>query len=107
MARTAVVSPRIARNPKYPGLQPRAFTIGRAVFENALEHVLHQILRSRAIAGHPAEKIEEPQMMAVEQETQHGQVPLTHSLHQGFIGHCHPLNTAACKKGYEAKSLAC
>ncbi len=62
-----VVGPGVARDPEQPGVEPAAHVVGVAILQDSHEHLLHQVLGQRRVAGRPAEEVEHRTVMALEQ----------------------------------------
>src|SRR6185437_6486879 len=84
-----IVSAHVAGDTEYPGPETGPLAIRAAVLQDAQEHLLHQVLRNLAIAGHAAQKVEQGHVIAVEEGPELGQVPLADRRHQGFVVHAH------------------
>ena len=86
-ARPEIIGARVACDPEEPGFKPAFVTPRRAVFQHPHEHVLHEVLRSGRIAGHPREKLEERAMVPLEQDSELGDVASAHGVHECLVGH--------------------
>src|SRR5712671_2351459 len=76
----------MARDVVHPRQKTAAWTVGSAIFEDANENVLHEILTARAIAGGAQVKIQQRRVMAVEQWSQRLHIAVAYARHQGVIG---------------------
>src|SRR5205085_8816909 len=63
-----VVRTGVARDPEKPGVEPAGHVVGVAILQDSHEHLLHQILGQRRVAGGPAEEVEHRTMVALRSE---------------------------------------
>ena len=82
-----IIGARVARDPEEPGFKPAFVTPRRAIFQHPHEHVLHQVLRSGRVAGHPREKLEKRAVVPLEQNSELGDVASAHRMHECLVGH--------------------
>src|SRR5215469_17141101 len=87
-----VILPRVARDLVHPCAKRSAGFVCLAVLENAKEDVLHQVFARGSIAGEPAIKVEQRNLVAIEQHAEHLSDTFPHLQHEVFvwkrIGHC-------------------
>lgn len=79
----SVTSIRVTGDPEQPCLEAAAFAEGRAILQNPHEDILDEVLGGRAIARHPVEIVEERHLVALEEQSQLGDIAPTEREHQG------------------------
>src|SRR5438874_1284389 len=86
-----VVHTGVTRDLINPGAERRSRAVALAVFQDAEEHLLDQVLAERAVAGQLRIKVEKRRLVAIEQHAQHFTRAIAHLEHQILVGsqsHC-------------------
>src|SRR5215475_3458492 len=86
---SVVIESRIAGDVKHPCFESAVTAKRAAVFENAKEDVLNQILCYASAGGHSRKVVKERAMVSVEQESEFGKLAVSHGLHEVFVGFGH------------------
>src|SRR5262249_51839629 len=78
---------------KHPCLESAVNAKRAAVFQNAEENVLYEILRNASAGGHSRKVVKQRSMIAVEQDSEFGKIAISNRPHEGFVG----FNHSVCK----------
>ena len=96
-----MVGAGVARDPEKPGVEPAGRVVGVAILQDSHEHLLHQVLGQRRVAGGPAEKVEHRTVVALEEFAEGVEFAALHGVHQQFVGHVLGMTTRRAGKGYK------
>jgi hypothetical protein len=77
----------VAGDAEDPGLEAALVSKGRAVFQDADEDVLDEVLGGGAVAGHAGEEVEKGAVVALEEDPEPGHVAPAHGTHEGLVCH--------------------
>src|SRR5690606_12335806 len=87
LLRLIVIGEYIPRDLKDPGFKPPSRAKTLSIPDESEEHILCKVCRQLSIKRHLGQKVEDPLMVALKQNTRLPKVAALNGLHYRFVGH--------------------